>query len=190
MPKEIYADYKRVGRVVFDFGFVHRIYFVFCEIVFDGYFVIINPNNPLMIQRHPPENFKEKFEVVSCFIEHDSKILLLHRQDHKPQGNTWGVPAGKVDEGEDVLRAIIREIGEETGINAEPHQFIYFEKFFVRYPEYDFTYHIFHLPVNEKPSVNINPIEHKDTCWLTPKESLELDLIPDEDFCIQSFFGI
>ncbi len=153
-------------------------------------FLLYLTDNTFMIQKHPPENFKEKFEVVSCFIEHDSKILLLHRQDHKPQGNTWGVPAGKIDKGEGALEAIMREIGEETGILAEPHQFKFFEKYYVRYPEYDFIYHIFHLPVEEKPSVNINPNEHKNVLWLTPQESLELDLIPDEDFCIQSFYGV
>ena len=44
-----------------------------------------------MILKDKPEDFKEKFEVVSCFIEHGSEILLLHRQDSKPQGNTHGV---------------------------------------------------------------------------------------------------
>ncbi|MEI6479991.1 MAG: NUDIX hydrolase [bacterium] len=143
-----------------------------------------------MILKDKPEDFKEKFEVVSCFIEHESEILLLHRQDSKPQGNTWGVPAGKIDKGEDLLTAIIREINEETGISAESHQFKYFDKFYVRYPDYDFTYHIFHLPVETKPTLNINPNEHKDSIWKTPQESLELDLIQDEDFCIQAFYNI
>jgi len=36
-----------------------------------------------------PENFTPKFEVVSCFVEYKQEILLLQRQDYKPQGNTW-----------------------------------------------------------------------------------------------------
>ena len=50
-----------------------------------------------MISRTKLENFNKKFDVVSVFIEHDGEILLLHRQDHKPQGNTWAMPAGKVN---------------------------------------------------------------------------------------------
>ncbi|MDR3558310.1 MAG: NUDIX domain-containing protein [Candidatus Pacebacteria bacterium] len=79
-----------------------------------------------MISRDKPEKFKEKFEVVSCFIEHDSKILLLHRQDHKPQGNTWGVPAGKVDKGETLTNAILREIKEEIELTIKPHELVFF----------------------------------------------------------------
>jgi ADP-ribose pyrophosphatase YjhB (NUDIX family) len=51
-----------------------------------------------MISKNKPENFTPKFEVVSCFVEYKNEILLLLRQDHKPQGNTYGVPAGKIDE--------------------------------------------------------------------------------------------
>ena len=39
-----------------------------------------------MISTAEIENFNKKFDVVSVFVEHDGKILLLHRQDHKPQG--------------------------------------------------------------------------------------------------------
>lgn len=49
-----------------------------------------------MLAEIPQKDFKPKFEVVSCFVEHDSKILLLLRQDHKSEPNTYGVPAGKV----------------------------------------------------------------------------------------------
>ena len=55
-----------------------------------------------MIFIDKPNDFNPKFKVASSFIEHKGKILLLHRQNHKPQGNTWGVPAGKVDNGENM----------------------------------------------------------------------------------------
>jgi ADP-ribose pyrophosphatase YjhB (NUDIX family) len=67
-----------------------------------------------MLYTNKPEVFDPKFDVVSCFVEYKGKILLLHRQDHKPQGNTYGVPAGKVDAGEDIWTTVRREIEEET----------------------------------------------------------------------------
>lgn len=143
-----------------------------------------------MISKNKPKDFKGKFEVVSCFIEYQSEILLLHRQDSKPQGNTWGVPAGKVDEKENLLSAIAREVKEEVGLFFEPHKFTYFNKFFVRYPEYDFIYHIFHLSLKERPTVNLNPAEHKNSLWDNPKEALKLNLITDEDFCIKTFYKV
>lgn len=143
-----------------------------------------------MISKNKPKNFKEKIEVVSCFVEYEMKILLLHRHDQKPQGNTWGVPAGKIDKGEELVAAIVREVKEETSLLTKPHQYKYFDKFYVRYPEFDFIYHIFHLLLETKPQVNINPIEHKDIIWKTPTESLKLNLIPNEDFCIKTFYNL
>ncbi len=62
-----------------------------------------------MISRDKPEHFIPKFEVVSCFVEYNDEILLLLRQDYKPEGNTYGVPAGKIDEGETPDKAMKRE---------------------------------------------------------------------------------
>ena len=87
-----------------------------------------------MIYTEKPQEFYSKFDVVSCFVEHNGEILLLHRQDHKPQGNTWGVSAGKVDGGEQVLEAMVREIYEETGFKLVPSQLAYFGKLYVFRP--------------------------------------------------------
>lgn len=68
-----------------------------------------------------PEVFNPKFEVVSCFVRCDDRILLLHRQDHKPEGNSWGVPAGKVDQDESIHDAMVRELQEEIGLAVSVH---------------------------------------------------------------------
>ena len=140
-----------------------------------------------MIYHKKPSNFNPKFEVVSCFVEHDGKILLLHRHDNKPQGNTWGAPAGKVD-GEDLTSAIIREVFEEIGVRL--NDVSYFGKAYVRYPEYDFVYHIFHKKLDYLAEIILNPAEHMAYRWVTPKESLMLNLIRDEDYCIKWFYGL
>ena len=144
--------------------------------------------NEKMISKNKPENFMPKFEVVSCFVEYKNEILLLLRQDHKPQPNTYGVPAGKIDPGENALQAIQREGKEETQIDLEGA--IHFDKLFVRYPEYDFTYHIFHKKFDIQPTVIINPNEHKQYIRETPKQALDMDLIQDLDECIKVFYKI
>ncbi|MDD5318307.1 MAG: NUDIX domain-containing protein [Candidatus Pacebacteria bacterium] len=143
-----------------------------------------------MISKTEFENFKKKFDVVSVFIENNEEILLLHRQDHKPQGNIWALVAGKVDNDEELADALVREIQEEIGLKFTPEECQYFEKYYVRYPEYDFIYHTFHLPLKERPTLNLNLEEHKDHRWLKPEEALKLDLIPDEDVCIKGFYNI
>jgi len=143
-----------------------------------------------MIYKTEPANFVSRFEVVSCYVEHDGEILILHRQDHKPEGNTWGLPAGKVDEGENELEAMVREIGEETGLMIEPDTLEYLEKLYVVYPTYQFIFHMFKLLVAEKPEVKIREAEHKTYQWATPEEILKLDLIPDFDECLKISYNL
>ena len=143
-----------------------------------------------MIHREIPENFSPRFEVVSCFIEVDGQILFLHRQDEKSEGNKWGIPAGKIDDGEEAIGAMVREIQEETGLLIPSEQIMYFDKVFVRYPDYDFVYHMFHTRLDSQPEVAINEREHKDSCWVTPQDALTMDLVLDEDACIKLFYNI
>ena len=143
-----------------------------------------------MISQEKIDGFSSKFEVVSCFLEHEGNILLLHRQDHKPEGDTWGVPAGKVDSDEDIYEATVREIREETGISLKKEQLTHGYKLYVRYPKYDFFYHIFHVTLSKKPIVSINSHEHKTYTWTTPQKALEMNLIQDEDACIKLFYSL
>lgn len=56
--------------------------------------------------------------VVGCFLEYNNKFVLLKRHSHKPDGSTWGLPAGKVESDETDETAIIRELYEETGYRS------------------------------------------------------------------------
>lgn len=141
-----------------------------------------------MIYINKPSVFNSKFEVVSCFVEHNQEILLLHRQDHKPQGGTWGVPAGKVDFNENILDTMQREIQEETGIILESSQLNYFKKIFVKYEDYDFIYHIYHTNLAYKPEIILSSTEHKNYQWIDPKQALNMSLIQDLDQCIDLFY--
>ena len=143
-----------------------------------------------MIFLTKPKDFNPKFDIVSCFCEANGKILLLHRNKSRPQGLTWGVPAGKVEDSEDIATAIKREIFEETGIKINEKNLKYFGKVFVRYPEYDFVYHIFHIKFPREPKVTINSNEHIDFKWVTPEEALKLPLIRDLEKCIELVYKI
>ena len=143
-----------------------------------------------MIYKEIPKDFNPEFDVVSCFVEYNREILLLHRQDHKPEGNTWGVPAGKVESGEDLLETMVREIKEETGLTFPSSQLSYFGKVYVKYPGYDFVYHIYHTRLDNKQTVEINHNEHKDFSWISPQNALNMPLIQDLDECIRLFYKI
>ncbi|HRX63689.1 MAG TPA: NUDIX hydrolase [Candidatus Absconditabacterales bacterium] len=135
-----------------------------------------------------PDNFIPKFEVVSCFLEYEGKILLLLRQDCKNEPNTYGVPAGKVELNESVDIAVSREIFEETGMKLS--DISYFKKVYVKYPTYDFVYYIYHKKLIEKPRIKIDKKEHKKYIWKNPEEALKENLIQDLDNCIKLFYNV
>lgn len=144
-----------------------------------------------MLHTQPPSDFNPRFEVVSCFVIHDGKILLLHRQDSDDlQPNVWGLPAGKREEGESIQEGIIREIQEETGLVIPDQNITFHDSLHVRYPEYDFLYHSFSTAYAEKPEIILSPTEHKDYKWVTPQEALQMKLITDLDACIKLYFKI
>ena len=143
-----------------------------------------------MIYREKPNDFNQKFEIVSCFFERDGKFLLLLRNDSKPQGNTWGVPAGKVEQGESLDQAICRELEEETGYKILSGLPKSTHTLFVRYPEYDFFYHMYQFSLDQDYSVQIDQRAHKEFRWVSPEEALKMNLIMDLDSCVELFYNI
>ena len=142
-----------------------------------------------MITETKPNDFDPKFEVVSCFCEWNGEILLLKRQSHKPQGNTWGVPAGKIENGETPLEAMTRELHEECGIEIEKDSIGFFRTVYVKYADVDFIYYIFHTSFKVKPKVQIREHEHIEYTWISPTKALEMNLIEDLDQCIKLYFA-
>ncbi len=139
-----------------------------------------------MLSLTPHTDFSPRFEVASCFLEHDGKILLLLRQDHKSEGNTWGIPAGKINTAnENSLNGVLRETFEETGIQIHEDNILHIITTYVRYKAYDFVFHIYQSILKEKENIHINYEEHKEFCWVTPQEALHLPLIEDLDKCIR-----
>jgi len=49
----------------------------------------------------------------------EGKVFVGQRIDRAPEGDAWQMPQGGIDDGEDAEQAALRELFEETGINAE-----------------------------------------------------------------------
>jgi 8-oxo-dGTP pyrophosphatase MutT (NUDIX family) len=142
-----------------------------------------------MIYESRPDNFKPKFEVVGCFVRRDNSIILLHRQDNKPQGGTWGIPSGKVDNGESLEAAMIREIREEIGWEIKEENLDYFSSIDVSHNGYDFVYHMFGFEDFVDSKISISNHEHKEARWVDLDNVSGLPLIEDLDECIRIIFG-
>lgn len=139
-----------------------------------------------------PKDFNPKIEVVGCFLTYDDQILLLHRQNNKLQGNTWGIPGGKLEKGESPIDGAMREVCEETQFKLPQNKIEYLGKVFIKHPTADFVYHMVRgTTICEKPGdVKIRFEEHKGFTWVTPVDALKMRLMEDEDTCIKLIYNL
>ncbi|MGI8936648.1 MAG: NUDIX hydrolase [Iamia sp.] len=57
-------------------------------------------------------------EVAVGAIVADAEELLLVRRAQPPAAGTWAVPGGRVEGGETLAEAVVRELDEETGLEG------------------------------------------------------------------------
>ncbi|MBI2623249.1 MAG: NUDIX domain-containing protein [Candidatus Liptonbacteria bacterium] len=142
-----------------------------------------------MIFTEKPEGFSPQVEAAGCFVECGGNILLLHRQDHRSEGDRWGLPSGKLEQGESPLEAIVREIKEETGYHAKENELSFFRTVYVQYPAHGAIYHMYRLKLAAQPPISIDPEEHKAFQWVTPGAALRKRGMQDLDSCIKLLYG-
>lgn len=58
--------------------------------------------------------------VVAAVIERAGLILICRRREDQPHPGKWEFPGGKVEPGETLEQALVRELDEELGIRAVP----------------------------------------------------------------------
>lgn len=120
-------------------------------------------------------------EVVAALIWDGSgkhEFLACQRPPHKARGLTWEFPGGKVETGETLQEALVRECREELDITLA-----------VGEPLMDVT-HVYpdltvHLTLLESTVAAGEPraIEHHDIRWITMEETAQYPFSPaDQEF--------
>jgi 8-oxo-dGTP pyrophosphatase MutT (NUDIX family) len=144
-----------------------------------------------VLLKDPPLNFLLKAEVVAVLPFFDEEVLLLQRLPSHPQANLWCPPGGKIQFNETTEDAVIREFFEETGINIEKDCLIYLGKYYVRYPNGDFIFHLYktYIEEKEKDVIQIRNAEHQSFCLCSLNKINELPLTPGLDECFELALG-
>lgn len=138
------------------------------------------------VTEYPPENFQPRCEAAACYVEIDGKILIMERAITQSEGQTWGVPAGKIEPNEMPLQAALRELFEETNIRISPSQIKAIGKLYVQKPKISYIYHMFQVHLSEIPEVKLSS-EHTRFLWATPQELEPLPLIGGAKESLQYF---
>jgi 8-oxo-dGTP pyrophosphatase MutT (NUDIX family) len=143
-----------------------------------------------MISKNTPKNWEPKHIVASSFVIHNGKLLFLKRHPDKIEGTKWGLPTGKVEENEDLLEGMKRELFEETGIKAGIEKFQYITTYYVDHPYYKFNYNLYLLKLNTRPNIKLHEGEHTDYTWMSPQKALDNKLFKDTDIVLRDYFHI
>jgi len=123
-------------------------------------------------------NFQPKMEASACYLEIDGHILLIQQGKDKTDEGQWGVPAGKLEQGETPEIAAKRELFEETGIQLRSFsQFVYLGTLYIRKPDLDYVYYMFKIHLDQKPPIQLS-VEHSDSRWANNEDLKALSLRP------------
>lgn len=117
--------------------------------------------------------------VSACvLVDVDGRVLLAKRPEGKPMAGLWEFPGGKLEPGETPEDCLIRELGEELGINVTksclaPLTFA------------SHTYADFHLLmplyVCRRWDGTVKPLEHSELRWVKPADLRAFDMPPADE---------
>jgi 8-oxo-dGTP diphosphatase len=127
-----------------------------------------------MSQHHDPASIR----VLAAVIRRGDRWLLCRRPAHKRHGGFWEFPGGKLEEGETLYDAAVRELAEELGVDVHEVGEVLFT---ARDPGSPFVIEFVDVVVAGEP----RPLEHDEVMWATPPEAAALPLAPADRAFVQ-----
>ena len=113
-------------------------------------------------------------QVVAAVIRRGGKVLLASRPADKPPAG-WEFPGGKIEPGETVEEALVRELAEELAVNAVPGRLLAV----IPAGRVVLNFMAAELPETEEP----RPCEHQECFWVDIAPEPPVELLPaDRDF--------
>ncbi|WP_301100801.1 dihydroneopterin triphosphate diphosphatase [Propionivibrio sp.] len=125
--------------------------------------------------------YKTPISVLVIIHTPDLQVLLLERALHP---GYWQSVTGSQENGETLIATAVREVAEETGINASERTFRDWQlsNTFEIFAEWRYRYapgitsnteHVFSLEIAQALPVTIAPDEHLNYLWLPWREAAE-----------------
>ena len=122
-------------------------------------------------------------EVVAAIIVKGKKVFATQR-GYGEFKDGWEFPGGKIEQGESLEEALIREIREELDVDIIVGRLL--ETVEYDYPNFHLTMHCF---ICELLSEEIILKEHEDAKWLEEDELDSVDWLPADVGLIDKIFA-
>lgn len=114
---------------------------------------------------------KQKLTAVAVLIYQNGKLLLIQRA-RDPWKEMWATPGGKPYENETPENTVVREVGEELNVRFYPVK----EVGNYHYEDEKYTGDTLVFEGTIEGEIKIKPDEILQYKWLTPEETLNLQL--------------
>lgn len=119
-------------------------------------------------------------EVVAALIWDQDKFMICQRPAHKARGLLWEFVGGKVEPGESMPAALIRECREELDITVDVGE-IYLQVLH-EYPDISIRLTLFHCTLaTGTPKL----LEHADLAWISPAQISDFCFCPADKEILQ-----
>lgn len=120
---------------------------------------------------------------VKGVVVHNGRILIIKRaEESHVGGGTWESPGGKLEFGEELEEALIREMKEEVGLDVTVEKLLYTSTFFT-HPTRQVILLTYLCKCNDAAVVKIS-FEHSEYRWANGEELRNLlpqNIIDDFD---------
>lgn len=115
-------------------------------------------------------------QVVAALIRQGEKFMIFQRPEKKTRAFQWEFVGGKVEAGETLEEALIRECREEIGVTVNVGEV--FMEVDHEYPDITIHLTLFNAEISEGVP---QKLEHNDIRCITPCEIPEYEFCPADD---------
>lgn len=117
--------------------------------------------------------------AVGAVIFKDNQVLLVKRSNPPAQGS-WAVPGGKINPGETMQQALVREVKEETGLDISVGEIVHVFDVIRHNNQGELTFHyvIIDFLCEYKKGELIAGDDAQEARWISQLELKEMNINP------------
>jgi len=113
---------------------------------------------------------KEVHVAVAVAVVNDAEVLIAKRPDDKHQGGLWEFPGGKVEPGETVTAALVRELDEEVALPASESRMSELLQIPFEYPDKKVFLDVYWVAVGINDALLAHGAEGQQVRWVKVHE--------------------